>query len=137
MILITALDDNNGMLFNKRRQSQDKELRQKMLHMSEGSRLWLSPYSAKQFEPDYAHRLSIADDPAASAGEGEYCFIEDTPFAPYEEKAEKIIVFRWNRVYPADRKFDISLTADGRRLVSSEDLPGNSHENITMEVYEK
>ena len=34
MIVIVCVDDNNGMMFNKRRQSQDRVLRQRMLELA-------------------------------------------------------------------------------------------------------
>ena len=34
MIIMVCVDDNNGMMFNKRRQSQDRVLRQRMLELA-------------------------------------------------------------------------------------------------------
>ena len=34
MIIMVCVDDNNGMMFNKRRQSQDRVLRQRMFFSS-------------------------------------------------------------------------------------------------------
>lgn len=39
MIIIATLDDGNGMLFNNRKQSQDRVLREKVLTLTAGSRL--------------------------------------------------------------------------------------------------
>ena len=36
---------------------------------------------------------------------------------------------------PQDRAFDIDLTQNRWKLQSTEDFPGHSHENVTMEVY--
>ena len=49
MIIIAAVDDRNGMMFNHRRQSQDKVLREKILSLTAGKLLWMDHYSAKQF----------------------------------------------------------------------------------------
>ena len=49
MILIAAADDSYGMMFNHRRQSQDRVLRQRMLELTAGHTLWMNAYSAKQF----------------------------------------------------------------------------------------
>ena len=52
----------------------------------------------------------------------------------FGEKIEKIVLFRWNRHYPADVHFQFP----GKwHLVQTEDFPGSSHEKITMEVYER
>ena len=52
----------------------------------------------------------------------------------YEDKAEKIIIFRWNRDYPADFYFDIDLQQNWQ-LESSADFVGSSHDKITEETY--
>ena len=46
MIIMICLDDRGGMLFNKRRQSQDVLLRQQILTETAGGRLWMNSYSA-------------------------------------------------------------------------------------------
>lgn len=139
MILIAAVDDNNGMLFNKRRQSQDRALRERILSLSARSRLWVNHYTEKQFAQDgqVVNHLNADDSFMDKAANGEYCFVENTAAAPYEDRAEQIILFHWNRRYPADLFFDIDLAAGGWRLSSSEDFPGYSHEKITMEVYDR
>ena len=63
------------------------------------------------------------------------CLVEDVSVATYEKWVEQIILFKWNRVYPQDRAFDIDLTQNRWKLQSTEDFPGHSHENVTMEVY--
>ena len=135
MILIVAVDDNNGMMFNKRRQSQDRILRERILSLSERSRLWMNHYTGKQFEN--SPHLTIDDDFMEMAGPGDYCFVENIHTAPYADKMEQIILFRWNRKYPGDFHFDIDLAAGDWKLSSTEDFPGASHEKITMEVYNR
>ena len=75
------------------------------------------------------------DDFLQEAVDGDYCFVEDTALKPYERWIEKIIVFRWNRAYPADQHFDIDLCGGNWKLSTSDDFAGHSHERITMEVY--
>ena len=43
---------------------------------------------------------------------------------------------RWNRAYPGDVFFPISLT-QGWTLAEKMDFPGNSHACITEEIYKK
>lgn len=139
MILIVAVDDNNGMMFNKRRQSQDRVLRKHILSLSSQSRLWINHYTEKQFAQDgiFAEHLNVDDAFLNEAAPGEYCFVEDVSVAQYEKWVEKIILFRWNRKYPGDFHFDIDLSSGAWKLTSTEDFPGSSHEKITMEVYER
>ena len=53
--------------------------------------------------------------------------------APLLERAGRLVVYRWNRLYPADRR--LSLPPAGWRLLSQSDFPGHSHPRITKEVY--
>ena len=45
----------------------------------------------------------------------------------------KLIVFKWNRVYPKDFEFEIDLSK--WKLEESSEFKGSSHDKITMEVY--
>lgn len=139
MNIIVCIDDNYGMMFNKRRQSQDRVLREHIFSLSSQSRLWINHYTEKQFSQDgnSAVHLNVDDKFLDKAAPGEYCFVEDAPVASYESRAEKIILFKWNRKYPGDFHFDIDLSGGGWKLTSTEDFPGSSHEKITMEVYER
>lgn len=49
MIVIACLDDNGGMMFNHRRQSQDRMLRAHIAALVGDARLWMNHYSAQQF----------------------------------------------------------------------------------------
>lgn len=135
MIIIAAVDDRNGMMFNKRRQSQDRVLRERILSLAQGSRLWMNQYTKKQFEGLDVPQISVDEDFLSAAGTGEFCFVENTPVSQYAGKIEQVILFRWNRSYPGDFYFDLDLHSDGWRMASSEEFPGSSHEKITMEVY--
>lgn len=136
MIVIVALDDRGGMMFNHRRQSQDKVLRERVLKVTAGKKLWMNHYTEKQFPNAIeSPQINVSDDFLSEAGPGEYCFVENEPLAPFAKWVEGLIVYRWNRAYPGDQKFDLSL--DQWRMVSSVDFPGNSHEKITEEVYAK
>ena len=50
MKMIFCIDDKNGMMFFGKRQSQDSVLREWIINYAKGSKLWMSPYSAKQFD---------------------------------------------------------------------------------------
>lgn len=134
MIAAVCLDDNNGMLFNRRRQSQDRLLRADIIREAGDGPLWMDAYSAKQFKEAPAC-LRVAEDFLAQAGPGELCFVEDQDLTAWAGKLEGLILYRWNRTYPADVRF--SLPLGGWRLARTEEFPGSSHEKITKEVYVK
>ena len=135
MNLIACVDDRGGIAFNHRRQSSDSVVRDRILELTAGSRLWMNEYSAKQFDVDAMPQINISGEFLNEAVPGDYCLVEDVSVATYEKWVEQIILFKWNRVYPQDRAFDIDLTQNRWKLQSTEDFPGHSHENVTMEVY--
>lgn len=137
MIIIAAVDEENGLMFNNRRQSQDRILRERILSMSFGSKLWMNQYSKNQFNGCNSQWICESEDFLDEATDGEYCFVENTDVSLYENEAEKIILFRWNRKYPSDFYFDIDVNSLTWHLTYIEDFQGYSHEKITMEVYER
>ena len=131
MILMICIDDAGGMMFNRRRQSQDRVLRARMLEIAAETKLWVTPYTKKQFEADAP--VCVSNSPWLDAALGEYYFAEDGEIAI--ERAEQVYLYRWNRAYPGDRYFAYDLAALGFVLASSEDFAGYSHESITQEHY--
>lgn len=134
MKLIVCVDDKLGMLYNKRRQSKDRLLRADMLEVTRGSKLWMNAYSAGQFED--ASNICIDEDFLEKAGPEEYCFVENADIVPYADGVRGVIVYRWNRTYPSDRKFPMELFADSWKQADAVDFAGSSHDTITREVYE-
>lgn len=138
MILIAVVDDNYGMMFHNRRQSQDRVLRERVLKMIKNNYLWMNSYTKKQFtEAANTTQICVDEDFLEKTPLGGYCFVENSMVSSYENKIEKIFLFRWNRVYPSDFYFDIDLKGNGWNLISSDDFSGYSHDKITMEVYGK
>lgn len=136
MVLIVCIDDNGGMMFNHRRQSQDKVVRERILTHTFGKVLWMNHYSKRQFiETD--PQINVDDAFLSKATCNDYCFVENLDVVTFEELIHQIIVFKWNRVYPSDFKFNIPLSQGVWKLCSSVDFTGNSHEKITEEVYKR
>ena len=97
MIVMVCVDDKNGMMFNKRRQSQDRVLRQHMLELAGDKKLWMNAYSRKQFPKEDESRIAVAENGFQNIRSGEYCFLEDKDPAQYKEQIEELILFHWNR----------------------------------------
>ena len=136
MKIIICLDDALGMLFNSRRQSRDRCVTDDIIKLTKGKGLYISPFSKKLFE-GHEDGLKICEDMLLLAQDGEYCFVENKPIKPYIGRVEEIVVYRWNRLYPSDVKLDIDLEGEGFTKLSSEDLEGYSHPQITKEVFVK
>ena len=62
-------------------------------------------------------------------------FAENIPSDEVLEKTNKIVIYRWNRHYPADIHWEPDLNAMGFALQEITEFPGTSHEKITREVY--
>lgn len=135
MRVIVCLDDRNGMLFNRRRQSRDRRVIEDILRELGEKRLLVNGFSAPLFERA-GERIRVEDDPLAAAGREDVCFVENLPLAPWAAAIERLTVYRWNRVYPADMRLDLALES-GWHLVAASDFPGFSHEKITKEIYER
>ena len=135
MIVIVCLDDKKGMLFNGRRQSRDSAVMDRIRSLCEGTRLWMNSYSAGLYGGLEGIDITEEDDFLSLAGSGEVCLVETERLASFGERIEKIIVFWWNRTYPADFYMDVDLSLwdrTGRR-----EFQGTSHEKITEDVYER
>ena len=132
MKLIFCLDDRGGMMFNRRRQSQDSELRKRILEKLDGKPLIMSPYSAKQFVE--GGDILISDTPQSGAIDVVY-FVEDLPFSL--NGVDGITIYRWNRHYPSDVKLGVDLSKKGFILDYIYEFKGSSHEKITEENYVK
>ena len=73
--------------------------------------------------------------PDLGAAPGEFCFLEDRPIRPFLDRVESMVLYHWNRRYPADLFLDLDPAALGWSLLGREEFPGSSHKKITKEVY--
>jgi hypothetical protein len=134
MKIALCLDDRNGMSFAGRRQSMDEILRQDLLLLVKGHRLWMSPYSAAQFD-SLPENVQVDGACLEKAGQEDWCFVEDGDVLSVQDRVTQFAIYRWNRHYPSDRKFPLEVFQDRWKLESCREFPGKSHENITLEVY--
>ena len=132
MIVIICIDEQNGMLFNKRRQSRDVVLIEDIIKTVGDKWLFIDSFSESLFA-DYDN-IYIAENMLDEAISGDFCFVENKDVSTYVNKIEKLIIYKWNRLYPSDFKFNETLL-DSFHMESTVDFKGNSHEKITKEVY--
>ena len=131
MQVIITVENRNGMLVNHRRVSRDQKISERILAYCKEKRLWMNAYSAKLFENNPQIRVSETFLEQKDA----ICFVEDQDVTPYLPEIDTIILFHWNRDYPADFFFTVDLSEWNR--IHQEEFAGKSHEKITMEVYKK
>lgn len=128
---IICIEDNGGMLLFGKRLSKDRVLRQRILELTAEGTLWMSTYSAKQFEE--GGRFAADDGYLQKAAATDYVFVEDGDFSL--DDCDELVLYRWNRRYPADRFFAADLA--GFALASTREFAGYSHETITEEIYRR
>lgn len=133
MNIIVCLDDKDGMLFNRRRQSSDDALYSRVLALTKQSRLYADPYSAPLFVQ--APNLCVAEDFLDQCGEEDWCFVEKAQVLSHIHAIQKVVIYRWNRVYPRDTVFPTAQFAERWNLVSRTDFAGKAHDRITEEIY--
>ena len=136
MTLILCVDDRGGLSFNGRRQSQDRRVREDLLTMAAGSSRPSTASHRRQFTEPEAAAIQVDRDPAARAAEGGgLCLLELQDPEAALERADRLVLYRWGRHYPADRRLD--LPPKGWRLEERTEFPGRSHDMIAKEIYIK
>ena len=131
MNVIICLDQNNGMLFNNRRQSRDRIVRKNILEYINGAKLYMDEYSFKQFSEEKADNI-IVDNNLENATEHDFCFVERQEVRI--EEINKLIFYRWDKIYPADKYFNMDDIKCN--LVETLEFQGYSHEKIIREIYQ-
>ena len=131
MILIVCISKKMGLTFNNRRVSRDKAVIQDIVKHANGQKVHASPYSKVLFD-DISENIEISTNYLRNANDGEFVFFEQGSVQSIIPKVDTIIVYNWNRDYPADETFTIP---SGFYKVSEEHLTGNSHDIIIKTIY--
>lgn len=133
MNVIICLDDNKGMLFNNRRQSRDKAVLSDIFCDLKDEKLYITHFSEKLMA-DYRYNIYVQEN-VSLIGEGRWFFCENVDLTDFADKIEKLVVYKWNRVYPAD--FNCNLDFSLFNLESESDFEGSSHPVITKQIFAK
>lgn len=135
MIVICCVDDRFGLAFNHRRVSSDAVVTEDILKRIGDGRLYVSPYSAKLFFNFPEDHITVTENPFEVAGEDDYVLAELEDPMQAADKIEKLIVYFWNRRYPSNVKLTFDESVWNRTLLT--EMPGKSHENISVELWER
>lgn len=131
MNLIVCVDDRWGMMFNRRRQSRDRMLYPHIFTLTQGAPVYARAYSIPLFS---ALDLTVRDIDRERCSEEGFFFAEEALQLDAKD-IQKVIIYRWNRSYPADVYFPAQLLCD-KRLTQCGEFSGYSHEKISWEVYQ-
>ena len=131
MTLIFCVDNNFGLMFNKRRQSRDSAVLEDIKNNFGSEKICISAYSEKLFnEADVDYLLCV--DFAECDG---VCFVEDKYSPDLFNLADEVILYHWGKIYPADTKLDYELLGAYFALAETSVFKGTSHNEIKKERY--
>lgn len=157
--IIVCVDNRMGVCFNGRRVSRDRMVSGDILEMTRGNVLWMAPGADKLFEEVFKAKEEVCREPGTGkkmqdagrpedekkwkvdrdflekAEEEDFCFVEGENLAEYEGKITEIVLYKWNRDYPADVFFEVDLSK--WRLNERKEFSAYSHEKITKEIYNR
>lgn len=133
MTVIVCVDEQGGILFNRRRVSSDRAVISDLLKQIGTQTLCMRAYSAKLFPA--RTNIRISENCLADVNREEVLFLEDAAPERLLDKADRVILYCWNRLYPSDVRFPMDWLLSCGRLESAVDFEGNSHSQITREVY--
>ena len=128
MTIILCLDDKNGLSFNNRRQSRDKILIEDIM---QNDNVYILEHSACLFTEYSLNKVNNVSDLPNDA----VYFHELTDPKDIIRNFDTIIIYRWNRHYPSDVKFE--CTMNNYKKIYEEEFVGFSHDKITKEVYKQ
>lgn len=131
MKIALCVSNDNGMLFNNRRQSRDRVLIEDLLKETD-KKIYISTFSSDLFDEE---NVICTDNLLSCASDDKLCFIENIPLNNYINEITEIIIYNWNRDYPSDFWLDIDLSEF--ELISSVDFVGSSHEKITKNHFRR
>ena len=134
MTVIICLDDYNGMAFNKRRQSRDSCVTEDLKAEFSSDGIKISPYSEKLFSAVDV-KYTVCED-LASERDG-VLFVETFDPSICSDHIHRLVIYRWNRHYPADLFCTLEPSRAEWKQVSVKEFCGTSHELITREIFEK
>ena len=128
MKIIACVDNDMGLMFHQRRQTQDRIVRENIKALKE--RIYMNEYSYQLYKDTLDD--VIVDNDFVKHGENHYCLIENVSVKDCD--IDEMILYRWNTIYPCDYYLDIDLSKF--QLVKQEMFKGSSHE-VTKEIYRK
>lgn len=134
MTVFVCLDDKMGMTFGGRRQSRDSKVIEDIFATVGKENLFIAPFSEKLL--DGRKNVKVKRDPLGAA-KRDFCFIEDRGIEKHINDIDTLIIYKWNRHYPSDMKFDVIPADCGFVLTEAVELAGTSHEKITKEIYKR
>ncbi len=137
MTLIITVDECFGLAFGGRRQSRDRELTRDAVRLACGRRIIAREYSRLLFEEagEDTKEIIFVDEPTRAAERDDVVLLELCVTAEDLSRADELVVYNFNRRYPATSKLDTALVERDFTSVKTLEFRGNSHEKLTRVEY--
>lgn len=127
MTFVFCVDERMGMSFSGKRQSRDRRLTRDIT----GERIYIFPYSKALFE---GVENVVVIDGTLPREDGGVVFFENVK-PDTLDLAERVVIYNWNRHYPADLFFDFDLSEF--ELEEENTFEGSSHPEIIRRTYKR
>ena len=139
MTLIVMVDDGFGLAFGAKRQSRDRELVRDAVGLASGRKILAREYSRLIFDEAgiKSDAVVFCDEPTKAAKKDDLVFLELMVKKSELDLAEQIVIYAWNRRYPATAKLDMGYIEANFKLKDEYEFVGNSHEKITRRTYKR
>ena len=137
MTLIITVDECFGIVFGGRRQSRDRELTRDAVRLACGRRIIAKEYSRLLFKEagEDTNDVIFEDEPTRVAERDDVVLLELCVTEDDLSRADELVVYNWNRRYPATSKLDTALINRYFIPVRTVEFKGNSHEKLTRVEY--
>lgn len=132
MNIVVCVEDKGGIAFNKRRLSRDKKVIEDLQKLLNGKNLYIRPESKDLFVDAANLNIKTTDSPD-KISDGFFFADKEDPTVLYKS-GDTVVIYRWNRRYPADIFFGMEQKGQLPQLRETVDFEGNSHEKITREI---
>lgn len=135
MTVVVCVDDKLGMTFCGRRQSTDASLRRRLLSLFPGKKIYSDEYTASQFED--SSLCVVCERPDLLWHRDAVYFAEKEDVSVFGDMIDRLVIYRWNRRYPADEFLSFDPLREGMRLERISEFEGSSHSHITEEIWSR
>ena len=134
MKLVVCLDENNGISFFHKRQSQDELQRKNLFELIGNSKLFVSDYSYDLYK-DFEFNFEIIDEKTKIIENSVFLYEGDF-LEKFLQSVDEIIIYFWNRDYPFDEIFE-EFQEDYWKEKEVFEFKGKSHDKITRKIFVK
>lgn len=134
MKLVVCLDENNGIKFFGKRQSQDELQRKNLFELIGNSKLFVSDYSYDLYK-DFEFKFEIIDEKTKIIENSVFLYEGDF-LEKFLQSVDEIIIYFWNRDYPFDETFE-EFQEDYWKEKEVFEFKGKSHDKITRKIFVK